>query len=352
MYLSKLQVTWSWRGCQHICTYLWYIKYFKYVSPNCATGRFGSSVAFLKWIWKAWWQYMYHYWKRGRTPFLCLSFIHSLFLSSSFCYWFVYILPNLDMFQCLLEPTNPDFLLFCNPVWKNCVCWCISRYIDAGKNPQLYTKDCLEKALGKRQEQQAKTAALQVSAMTLKPCQFLTEHAFFTSSCWSSQWSAVYSTLLSHSWPFGLAKGEYWYTNLLMVIGYNYVLRSANVARHEQKKYLDNYYNEWMLCSLINSFFLIFFWHVTSFHKDSIQVKRTHFKWNSAGWAIFGFNLGSIASAKTLFRHECLTTSSMLSRQYPLLAGHCPVSHYYIFPYLESQISGIVFENRVWPSPD
>ena len=37
------------------------------------------------------------------------------------------------------------------------------RYIDQGKNPQLYTKDCMEKALAKNEAVKGKIDALKVS---------------------------------------------------------------------------------------------------------------------------------------------------------------------------------------------
>ena len=38
------------------------------------------------------------------------------------------------------------------------------RYIDQGKNPQLYTKDCMEKALAKNEAVKGKIDALRVTA--------------------------------------------------------------------------------------------------------------------------------------------------------------------------------------------
>ena len=43
-----------------------------------------------------------------------------------------------------------------------------NRYIDQGRNPQLYTKDCLEKALGKNQQVNGKIDAYKVSYPFLK----------------------------------------------------------------------------------------------------------------------------------------------------------------------------------------
>jgi len=40
---------------------------------------------------------------------------------------------------------------------------CVCRYIDQGRNPQLYTKDCIEKALEKDQQVNGKIDAYKVS---------------------------------------------------------------------------------------------------------------------------------------------------------------------------------------------
>ena len=41
-----------------------------------------------------------------------------------------------------------------------------SRYIDQGKNPQLYTKDCMEKALARNEAVKGKIDALKVIDLT------------------------------------------------------------------------------------------------------------------------------------------------------------------------------------------
>lgn len=42
------------------------------------------------------------------------------------------------------------------------------RYIDDGKNPQLYTKDCLEKALAQNKEVKGKIDSYQVEKVYYK----------------------------------------------------------------------------------------------------------------------------------------------------------------------------------------
>ena len=47
------------------------------------------------------------------------------------------------------------------------------RYIDQGKNPQLYTKDCMEKALARNEAVKGKIDALKVIIILLKHIQRL-----------------------------------------------------------------------------------------------------------------------------------------------------------------------------------
>lgn len=39
----------------------------------------------------------------------------------------------------------------------------VSRYIDQGRNPQLYTKECLERALAKNEQVKGKIDTMKVS---------------------------------------------------------------------------------------------------------------------------------------------------------------------------------------------
>ena len=43
----------------------------------------------------------------------------------------------------------------------------VCRYIDQGRNPQLYTKDCIEKALEKNQQVNGKIDAYKVGVHSL-----------------------------------------------------------------------------------------------------------------------------------------------------------------------------------------
>ena len=49
----------------------------------------------------------------------------------------------------------------------------ISSYIDQGRNPQLYTKDCMEKALAKNEQVKGKIDAYRVRELFHSKCSFV-----------------------------------------------------------------------------------------------------------------------------------------------------------------------------------
>ena len=60
------------------------------------------------------------------------------------------------------------------------------RYIDQGKNPQLYTKDCMEKALGRNEAVKGKIDALKVIIILLQQIQRLTANFNSMTKKWNN----------------------------------------------------------------------------------------------------------------------------------------------------------------------
>lgn len=52
----------------------------------------------------------------------------------------------------------------------------VSRYIDQGRNPQLYTKECLERALAKNEQVKGKIDTMKVSQEGSQVCTWAGEY--------------------------------------------------------------------------------------------------------------------------------------------------------------------------------
>lgn len=87
------------------------------------------------------------------------------------CLAYIFFLTNNSLFMVDQNPRLHDKSNIrhqeVNVLWFHCSSWKINdllvcRYIDQGRNPQLYTKDCLEKALEKNQQVNGKIDAYKV----------------------------------------------------------------------------------------------------------------------------------------------------------------------------------------------
>ena len=58
------------------------------------------------------------------------------------------------------------------------MCLNVCRYIDQGRNPQLYTKDCIEKALEKNQQVNGKIDAYKVGYIVSHQCSMRKQPTF------------------------------------------------------------------------------------------------------------------------------------------------------------------------------